>query len=466
MSLQSPHGETLQLIDGTPDDLRRSALALITSGEEMERSANRLEDISTGTSDLKSEAIAKIRESAGEVFPDLRKAAIRYDGTGQALKKYSEALDKVQGSLQMCTAEGGIDSYSSLNALINDIEEAHQTAEAAKDTAEDKQGTVDDYDRTMIWEDEPTDEQKSAAKDELTTANSARDEAEEELRELWGKFDGRVSYWEGAYDEAVNEIEDAFDAADNDDKFLSTLGSILGWAALLIGIAAVFVTSPFWGPIVALAAMVLAAAVLAIEVIKMVQGDGDWISLGIAIVGLIPFGRFAGKAFSGLGKVFQGGFKSGIKAGPKSGFKAFSKTRTSTGRGIVRSSIKTNTKRPLKTTIRGHRNTKSKIRRKNREMEKEYQQVKFKEKNRKHDGYMAGSKKSLDDDKLKYVRYLTSGGATRHRELARYILNNSDELGPAAQDWAKKILKHGIGEDGGTVIVTAPPTIWDLTRDK
>jgi len=461
MTLESPKGTPLQLIAGSPDDLLRSANDLITSGEEMERTANRLEDISNGTSDLKSDAIAKLRENAGDVFPELRKAAIRYDGTGQALKKYSYALDRVQGALQMCTAEGGVDSYTTLSGLITDIEDAHQTVQTKKNEEDTAEGAVDDADGFLGFS-EGTDEEKAEAKSDLTNATNAREEAEDELRKLWGKFDGRVSYWEDAYDEAVGEIEDAFKAADNDDKFLSTLGTILGWVAVGVGIAALFITSPVWGPIASAIAVIAAVAVLAIEVIKMVQGDGDWTSLLIAVVGIIPFGRLAGKAISGFSKAFPNGIKLGAKAGPRSIFKAFTKTRSSTGRGIVRSSIKKATKRPKKTTIRGNRYTKSKIRRSNRKIEKNYQQTV----SGKTKGYMDGFKKEFKGDWKTYVKYVSEGGATKHRAMAEYILKHPDDMGPQAKIWAEKIVKHGKWEDRGSVVVTAPPGIWDLTREK
>lgn len=415
---------------------------MITSGEEMERSAARLEDISNGTSDLKSEAVTKLRENAGEVFPELRKAAIRYDGTGKALKNYSYALDRVQGALQMCTAEGGTDSYPTLNALITDIEDAHQSVQTKRSQEDSAEGAVDDADGFLGFS-EGTEEEQEEAKGELTEATTAREEAEEELRELWGKFDGRVSYWEDAYDEAVGEIEDAFKAADNDDKFLSTLGSVLGWIALVVGIAALFITSPVWGPIASAIAAVAAIAVLAIEIIKMVQNDGDWTSLIIAAIGVIPFGRFAGKIISGLGK-----------------------TRVTTGRGIVRSSIKTKAKRPPKTKIRGDRTTRSKIRRKNRKIEDNYQQSKFIAKNQKTETYMDGFKKEFKGDWKTYVKYTSEGSAVRHRELAKYILKNPEDLGPQARAWAEKTIKHGAREDRGSVLVQAPPSLWDLTREK
>ncbi|MGH3652421.1 hypothetical protein [Glutamicibacter sp.] len=463
MTLQSPNtGETLQLIDGNAADLRRSALDLIRSGEAMERSAIRLEDISSGTTQLKSEAVKAVRESAEEVHPKLHKASVRYTKTGEALKTYAEALDRVQGALMLCTKEGGVDNYSSLNALIADIEQAHETAATKRSQAETAEDAMDDADGGLFGIGEGTDEEKAEAKKDLSAATDARDEAEEELRELWGKFDGRVSYWEDAYDDAVTGIEDAIDAADNNDKWYDTLNTFLSIAALVLGALALILSATFLGPILGLLALVAGVITLGIEIYKMTQGEGDWTSLGLAIIGLVPFGRVLGKSISGLSKVFKGGFKAARNRGAAKAFKAFTKTRASTGRGIVRSSLKGRPKRPVKTTIRGNRKTKAKIRRNNRKLEQKYQEAKFKHGN----DYLAKFKKSFDEDPLKYVKYANDWGSTKHREMAEYVLKHSEDFDPRAVDWAMGTKIAAKLEDGGNVVQSFGLFIYDHERQK
>ncbi|UTM46116.1 hypothetical protein [Glutamicibacter mysorens] len=463
MTLHSPStGDPLQMITGNAADLRRSALDLISSGEAMERSAIRLEDISNGTADLKSEAIKSVRESAGEVYPKLHKASVRYSKTGEALKTYAEALDRVQGALMMCTKEGGVDNYSTLNALITDIEQAHETAATKRSQAETAEDAMDDADGGLFGIGEGTDEEKAQAKKDLTAATDASDQAEEELRELWGKFDGRVSYWEDAYDDAVGGIEDAIDAADNNDKWYDTLNSILSIAALVLGALALILSATFLGPILGLLALVAGIITLGIEIYKMTQGEGDLTSLGLAIVGLVPFGRVLGKSISGLSKVFKGGFKATRSRGAGKAFKAFTKTRASTGRGIIRSSLKGQPKRPVKTTIRGNRKTKAKIRRNNRKLEQKYQEAKFKHGN----DYLAKFKKSFDEDPLKYVKYANDWGSTKHREMAEYVLKHADDFDARAVDWAMGTKIAAKLEDGGNVVQSFGLSVYDSERKK
>jgi hypothetical protein len=454
MSLQSPiTGVVLQLIDGDPGDLRRSAEKLIVSGEAMERSANRLEDISEGTTDLKSEAISKVRETAGEVFPDLRKAAIRYDGTGQALKKYAEAMDKVQGAFQMCTARGGVDNYASLNTLITDIEDAHQTAATKRSHEDSAQDEVREH-NGVLGIGEGTDEQKADAKSDLSDATDAREQAEEELNELWGKFDGRVTYWEDAYNDAVDEIEDAFDAADNDDNWYDTLKNVLGYVALGLGLLALVFSVTFLGPILAVLALLASVVVLGIEIYKMAAGEGDWIDLGLSIVGIIPFGRAFGSIFKGGSRLARGGVK------------ALGKTQNSTGRGIVRTSIKGQTKRPVKTKIRGSRKTKKDIRSKNRQLEKGYQSANRRDALKRGNDYLTEADKALSGDKLKYLRYLADGGSAEKRSLATYIKDNPGALGPGALKWARQTRNYATAEDGSTLAAQFGASIYGTNRAK
>lgn len=298
MSLQSPYTQiTLQLIEGDAGSLLTSAQSLIESGKRMDVSANRLEAISEGTGDLKSDAVDKVREAAGEVFPDLRKAADRYRLTGTALEKYAKKLDNVQNSMNgESTPRGGADWYPSMSSLINAIEEANQTAENKRDAEETAQDSVDDADGGLFGIGEGTDEEKEQAASDLTTATTAREEAESKLNKLWGKFDGRVSYWEDAFDDAVSDIEKAFEIADNQDKWYDHLADALSIAGLVLFVVAIVATGPL-ALVAAALALVVGIAALGIEIYKMAIGDGDWTSLIIAAVSIIPFGKAGGALF-------------------------------------------------------------------------------------------------------------------------------------------------------------------------
>jgi len=438
MTLQSPiTGESLELIDGDAEDIHRHALELIRSSEAMDRAANRLEDISNGTTDLTSEAITKVRESADEVFPDLRKAAIRYNGTGEALKNYSSALASVQGAFAQCTAQGGVDTYASLSTLIEDIQEANTTAESKRNLEDDAQGLVNEHDG-FLGMGEGTDEQKEEAAEGLKDAQTARQNAEEELEELWGKFDGRVSYWEDAYDEAVGKIEDAFEAAGNNDGALDFFVDVLNVIALVAAVVAIFVTGPL-ALILGAIALVASIIVLGIEIYKMAVGDGDWSDLAFAAIGLIPFGRVLGKVFSSVGK------------GSKGFFKALTKTRTSQARGIVRSSVKPAGRRPRMTRVKGNGPRRQQIRRQNDVKKRRFTDAH----NRRKDAYMQGFEESFSKNKFKmFVTYALDGGAAKQRALAEYVTNNPHQVSRVAEEWAKGVGKGATREEFGQWLIS------------
>ena len=424
MTLQSPFtGESLELIDGDAEGIRRHACNLITSSEAMDRAANRLEDISDGTSDLKSEAISTVRESAKEVFPELRKAAIRYNGTGEALKTYAAALESVQGVFAQCTARGGVDSYASLSALISDIESANENAISKRNSEDEAQDLVSEHDG-FLGMGEGTDEQKEEAAEGLSAATTARETAEAELDELWGKFDGRVSYWEDAYDQAVYDIEEAFDAAGNNDHALADFTDFLTAVSIVVGLAALILTGPI---ALILGAIALAASVvlLGIEIYKMAVGDGSWVDLGFAIIGLVPFGRVLGKVFTSIGKGSKG--FSGF-------FKSVTKTRTSQSRGIVRSSVKAPGRRPKMTKVKGKGPRRKQIRRQNDVKKQRFKNAHDRQKR----NYMQGFDDSFSKNKFKMIlTYVLDGGTAKERALAEYVLAHPHQVTRNAQEWAK-----------------------------
>lgn len=423
MTLQSPKtGETLELIDGDADGIKRHALDLIESSEAMDRAADRLEDICNGTTDLKSEAIATVRESANEVFPELRKAAIRYNGTGEALKTYAAALGSVQGAFARCTPQGGSDPYASMSILIDEIEEANTTAISKRNLEDEAQGLVNEH-NGFLGMGEGTDEQKEDAAEGLKEAKSARESAEDELDELWGKFDGRVSYWEDAYDDAVSNIEKAFEAAGNNDRFLDVFMDILTLVGIGLAIAAFVLTGPLAAAL-ALIAVAVSVLSLAIEIGKFMNGDGDWLDLSFAIIGLLPFGRIVGKAASSLGKGF-GGF-----------FKAMAKSPTKEAKGMVRRSVKATTKQPKKTPIKGEPHQRRQAREANAAKQDKRRGARNARKNR----YMDGFDDSFTESKWKmFTKYVLDNDAAKQRALADYVLENPRPVSRKAEDWARTV---------------------------
>src|SRR5690625_7997385 len=62
----------------------------------MEESANVLEDIRTRASDQQGKAIEKLRETIGDSYETLHKAASLYTPVGPVIRTYGEELETIQ----------------------------------------------------------------------------------------------------------------------------------------------------------------------------------------------------------------------------------------------------------------------------------------------------------------------------------------------------------------------------------
>lgn len=308
MRLISPERNILRRLDGNPGDLERRGQDLVAAAAVMNRTADQLRKLSEGTREIAiAISVDAVRERAAETYPDLEKAATRYERTGGVLTTYASALD---------------DAQNSIHPRIDDIERAHLAAIEAREAEAEARSLVRDHGTQLPWEDEVSDAAKLQARTELVTAVGTLDRAEATLETLWGQFDRAFSTWSDAYDDAVEGIEDAFDAADNNDAWGEDLLPVLGWIAVGLAVVALFVTGPIALVIAAIGAVV-AAVMLTINLLKFAKGRGNRLDLTMSIVGLIPFAR-------------------PLIQGARGGLAALRGTSAlfSTGRGILRTSIR------------------------------------------------------------------------------------------------------------------------------
>lgn len=274
MTLTSPQHNVLRRLEGTPSDIDRYATDLKDAARVMRRTVTQLRLISEGTRQI-AESVDAVREAAGETHPELSKAATRYSRTGITLTTYARKLETAQGVI---------------HPLIPKIESAHTTVQTKRQEEREAEALVRDHAWQMPWEDEVTDAQKQQALTAQTTARSATETAEGNLETLWGSFDRSFSTWSDAYDKAVNGIEDAFDAADNNDAWGEDLLPVLGWIAVGLAVVALFVTGPIALAIAAIGAVV-GLVMLTINLLKFAKGRGNWLDLTMSIIGIIPFAR-------------------------------------------------------------------------------------------------------------------------------------------------------------------------------
>lgn len=287
----SPDSNPLVELTGTPTDINTRGEQLRDLGRQMDATARALKNISDGDSQI-SDAVSKLRESAAQIHSDLDKAGTRYEDTGLVLIDYADALET---------------GKTEVNALYEPILTAIETARTAAQEQQEAQRASGDLDRTWIWEEEPTEEQRTQAASDLRDANGAASSAETALEELWTDYDRYFSKWERAYDKAVTGIEDAMEAADNNDNWfddaLDVFMEVLGWVLVALTIAA-FIFAPIAGAILAVIA-VLTVISLLVNLYRVSKGRASWLDVGLDVVGIIPFIGPAARSLSGGGNVVR-----------------------------------------------------------------------------------------------------------------------------------------------------------------
>jgi hypothetical protein len=297
-NLYSPEGRNpLVVLEGSHSDIWTRGDQLVTLGGQMDRTATSLKLISDGTTQI-SEAVDKVRETAGEVHGDLTKAATRYADTGAVLRTYADALEAAQNRL---------------TPLVEEIEEKSLAVKTAQDDENSARAKVNDYDTTWIWETEATDTQKTAAATALSEAESAASTAEGDLDGLWDTYDTHFGIWSDAYDSAVSGIHDAIEAADNNDFWLDDAADILldvlGAVAIVLVVVALFVAAPLAAVLLAVVAVISVISLIA-TIYKAARGNANAVDVAIAVVGIIPFAKpamvalKAGGRFTTVAKTF------------------------------------------------------------------------------------------------------------------------------------------------------------------
>ncbi|QYJ05591.1 hypothetical protein KUV85_07915 [Nocardioides panacisoli] len=265
----SPKGRFIQYVEGSAGDIIERGEAITVLGDQMLDSADVLERIKNNAMDAggqKGQAIEKLRESIGDSYATLREAGNLYQPVGPVISTYGQALDSVQPLIKAAVDDSHDlwDTYMSLPGQVEPrgtgglFQPDEGSPEAADQAAED------------------------AAKKAAYDAWEARTE----------DFDSHYDTWEDAFDTAVTGVSDELSGAiedsfwDNFGDVINVLTEILSWAALIVGIVALFAG----GWILALAA-VLALAAFALTAVKFANGQASGWDLAFAALAIIPVGK-------------------------------------------------------------------------------------------------------------------------------------------------------------------------------
>ncbi|MEI5585534.1 MULTISPECIES: hypothetical protein [unclassified Agromyces] len=272
----SPKGREIDRLEGDATAIIERGTAIEELGERMQRAADTLRLLADGQVG-RGESLDAVREQAEEVHADLRTAGLRYAPSGTALRTYGEAVADVQ---------------SSLDAAARRCEELWETVRARASAVDDAADVPEGPDGST----DARDEAQSAADGALSTA-------EEEWREAAARFDGFYDTWDAAYDRALEGLEQANEDGVEDGfwddalplldflvEVLEVVGLVLLVLALVVG-----------GPLVAVLATIAAIVTLLATVVLFAKGRKNGMDLGLAIIGVIPFGKL-GRIFAAAGE--------------------------------------------------------------------------------------------------------------------------------------------------------------------
>lgn len=272
---RSPKGREIERVEGTPGDIISRGEAITALGTKMLDCADTLETIkneAVGGGSQKGKAIEKLKDSIGDSYEKLREAGELYKPVGPVITGYGNALDGAKPIIDN-NAEDCETKWAAFQGLPGD-ENGSTTPEAGGGVL-----GMGGYDA-----DSPEAKEKAGE-------NAAKQAAYDDWRESAEAFDGGYDTWEDAFDTAVNDIGDEMAGSikdsfwDNISSTIAVLTEILSWAALIVGVIAIF-----FGGFLVLAA-ILAVAAFALTAIQFMAGEKSGWDLAFAALAIIPVGK-------------------------------------------------------------------------------------------------------------------------------------------------------------------------------
>ncbi|WP_214468381.1 hypothetical protein [Microbacterium flavescens] len=325
--MRSPEGgHELRQLEGEAEDIWTRGDAWVKLGNVMEQTAAELTAI--GDSSIhKSKGTEKLAEMASESADDLESAGVRYRETGKALRTYANALEVAQ---------------TWLRRNLDAVEQAELTYQSALDAKADALDAKSSLESTLPWEDDPTEAEKNAAAREVSTATTALTTATTNRNTLWTEFDQVFTTWSDAYDDAVDDIQQAMDTAGNNDGFWEFIDSaldVIGVVLIVLSVIALIIGAPLTG-LLGLVILGLTLLVVGLTLLQFAFGKATLSDVAWSLVGLLPFG--IGKVLSRgapvLSTVVRGG-RGVTTAAIRSGLPRLSLLRPTTWTSPFRSLV-------------------------------------------------------------------------------------------------------------------------------
>lgn len=261
------------------------ALAIVTA-------ASRLDEIAAAAQDGDADFLKEIEEKAKTVAKDIRKARERYGETGTALVTYATALRSAQ----------------------TEATAALSKARGARSTIHTEQAKYDQYSDPDVQQSMPSAQGiADQAEQDLATARG-------ELTSAQTQLDGAIGARDTAAGKAAGVVRGVIEKDDLNDGWwenvrgvVNVITDIAGKIAAVAGILAlVFCWVPGLGQALAAIALIAGAISFIGESLKLMNGEGDWVSWGLGLLGLVTFGagrvigtslKLGAKGVQGLSRV-------------------------------------------------------------------------------------------------------------------------------------------------------------------
>lgn len=290
---QSPKGRGVEIVEGNGGDVRDRGQQIINIGSAMAEAETLLTRLVDNGADMEGKAVDKLRELSGEVNVELGRAAELYQAVGPFVRAYGVELAAIR--TLMNTSVSDADTY-----WLQYQQKLSEWQSAQMRPVPYPADSDDDVEACTAAE------RKHA--DAVETAECDKNDAYLLWKGAADDFDDQYDRWETAFDEAVagmrssnaNAIKDGW--RDNLDGFVDFALDVLAVAGVVLAVLAMVVG----GPIVGLLALAVGVLALAGTLWQYSRGDAELWEVGLAVLGVIPFGAF--------GEFASGGFKAGMRA--------------------------------------------------------------------------------------------------------------------------------------------------------
>ncbi|WP_369365117.1 putative T7SS-secreted protein [Streptomyces sp. CG4] len=315
-------------VPGDVHDIRDESTRLGKLAKMISEQVDRLNSISRDTSELKGEYAGALRDKADELSGRLAKTHHRYDHVSGYLGHWADDLEYCQKQ-----ADDALQDAKDAQRRIDAHQPPHQTP-----------GRKPDPDHKLT---EAERSAETARKKALEGAQGDLSAARTKLNKATGHRNERAGHWAGKIRRAISKDglhDKGWDKFKNfmakHARFFNDLANALSWVATALAVISLFIPGV---NIIGWIAFGFMAGTLLTHTALALAGQGNWVDVGLDVVGLLTFG--AGKVASKGLETAAAGLRGALRGGAgKLGQAAYRSAAKSTERALAGRLVRTATK--------------------------------------------------------------------------------------------------------------------------